>query len=271
MEQRLELTAHKDGTVSELLQKQLHLSRHQISRLKFTFRGLLCKGKPIRTVDPVTAGTVISVLLYEKQEALCPCPYPILYEDRWVIVIDKPAGAVVHPSPGHESDSIQTVLEAWCGCPLHICGRLDKDTSGCLLFSKVDWLAGKLQPKKTYLAWIEGTIQPGTISLPLALHDRKMAADPRGKPARTHIEKAQPCGSRSLLTITLSTGRMHQIRAHLAALGHPLVHDPIYGQGQGRALLHCVLLQFSLPQETIEVRAPLPDDMKYNQTIKEDV
>lgn len=271
MEERFCLRVEESDSVENVLKKQLHLTRHQISRLKFTEDGIWVNGKAARATSSVSCGDEISIRLYDMDPDSSACPWPILYEDRWVIVINKPAGDVVHPSPGHETDSIQTILEAYCGMPLHICGRLDKDTSGCLLFSKVDWLVNMLHPHKTYHAWVRGKICPCTIEAPLAMADRKMVVDSAGKFARTRIVKAENFGDRSFITVEIDTGRMHQIRCHLACLGHPLIGDPVYSDDDGRALLHCEKLSFSLPSGRVHVHAPLPEDMTYNQKDKGDL
>ncbi len=116
MAERLHITADRNGTVEQLLARQPGLSRRQISRLKFLPAGLLVNGIPARSVTPVKPGDDVSLWLHESSHRR-PVPYRILFEDALLLVVDKPAGMVVHPSPGHEQDSMQSVLEAALGHP----------------------------------------------------------------------------------------------------------------------------------------------------------
>ncbi|MGO4704951.1 RluA family pseudouridine synthase [Microvirga sp. 2MCAF38] len=236
----------------------------------------------------------------------------VVYEDDDLIVIDKPAGLVVHPAAGHESGTLVNALIAHCGDSLSGIGgvkrpgivhRLDKDTSGLLVIAKNDkahqGLAeqfadhGRSGPlERAYLALVWGTPdrQHGTVEAALArsTHNReKMAvvSEERGRYAITHyrIEESLPAGSplATLVRCELETGRTHQIRVHMAHIGHPLLGDRVYGSGfktkanrlseaqqsaltaLGRQALHATVLGFEHPRtgEFLQFESPLPADM----------
>lgn len=270
MEHRLYLKADRQETVQSLLSRRPGLSRRQISRLKFLDRGLLVNDRPVRSVDAVQPGDVVSLYLYDSgQRKNLPCQ--ILYEDDLLLVADKPAGKVVHPAPGHEGDSLQTELEAALGHPLFLKGRLDKDTSGILVFGKADWVPSLTRTEKTYLAICEGHPVDGEISVPLGLEDRKMVPDPAGKSAWTRFQCLRRLPEATLLKVTIRQGRMHQIRAHMAAIGHPLVQDPLYGHGfkEGRTLLHCACVHLVHPvsHRRMVISACLPEDFAVHLSV----
>jgi 23S rRNA pseudouridine1911/1915/1917 synthase len=237
----------------------------------------------------------------------------IVYEDDDLIVIDKPAGLVVHPAAGHESGTLVNALIAHCGETLSGIGgvkrpgivhRLDKDTSGLLVVAKNDQshqgLAeqfadhGRTGPlERAYLAIVWGVLarQHGTVEAALArsVHNREKIAvvsEERGRHAITHFELVEPLPApapvASLVRCILETGRTHQIRVHMAHLGHPLLGDALYGSGfktkanrlsapqqavlhaLGRQALHAAILGFEHPRtgEFLRFESPLPADME---------
>jgi 23S rRNA pseudouridine1911/1915/1917 synthase len=179
-----------------------------------------------------------------------PLPLTILYEDADLIVLDKPPGLVVHPAPGNPSGTLVNAILAHAGEELAGIGgekrpgivhRLDKDTSGVMVVAKTaraqEALAAAFAARdldRRYLALVWGVPSPaaGRIEAPIGRHpiDRKrMAVTPRGKPALTHYETLAAFGTgAALLRCRLATGRTHQIRVHMAHIGHPLVGDPLY-------------------------------------------
>jgi 23S rRNA pseudouridine1911/1915/1917 synthase len=222
--------------------------------------------RPIR--DPsyrVAAGELISLVLPSAEPAKpAPefIPLKVVYEDDAIIVIDKPAGLVVHPAAGHGSGTLVNALVAHCGDSLSGIGgvkrpgivhRLDKDTSGLMVVAKTDRahqaLAaqfadhGRQGPlRRGYLAFVWGVPDrpKGTIVAPIGRHPHsreRMAVRPAGRPAVTHwqvLERYQGTNRASvasLLACRLETGRTHQIRVHLAHAGHPLLGDALYGRG----------------------------------------
>jgi 23S rRNA pseudouridine1911/1915/1917 synthase len=211
--------------------------------------------------------------------------FDIAYEDEHLLVVDKPAGVVVHPARGHWAGTLAQALEGraaggedpWRAGIVH---RLDRDTSGLLVVAKNDTvhralkslLAGR-RLRREYLALVEGhpPARTGTIDAPIGRHrrDRKLMSidsdDPRE--ARTHFEIERLLPDTALLRVVLETGRTHQIRVHLAAIGHPVSGDPQYGTpgqlGLTRQFLHAARLAFDHPitAAPIDVTSPLPEDL----------
>jgi 23S rRNA pseudouridine1911/1915/1917 synthase len=215
-------------------------------------------------------------------------PLEILYEDEHLLIVNKPAGMVVHPSAGHNTGTLVHALLAHC--PLSSIGgvqrpgivhRLDKDTTGAIVMAKTDFahqhLQQQLQAKtarREYLGIVYGTpkVESGTIDLPVGRHpvDRLrntvLPIEQGGKSAVTHWQIEERLRSFSLIKFRLETGRTHQIRIHAAKMGHPIVGDPVYGSGRsigvnlpGQAL-HAWHLQLIHPHtgELISVTAPIP-------------
>jgi len=217
----------------------------------------------------------------------------IVYEDEDLLVINKPRGMVVHPSPGHRKGTLVNALLHHCQNLSGIGGvkrpgivhRLDKDTSGLLLVAKNDFTHRQLsaqlktrQLKREYIALVSGRIKPalGRIEAPLSRHPRhrkKMAVVEGGRPAVTRYRVLKYFGRYSLLQLNLETGRTHQIRVHMSHLGHPVVGDPTYGRGGWDDLppilsephaLHARRIMFIHPRtsKTMEFTVPLPSSFK---------
>ncbi|RLD92423.1 MAG: RluA family pseudouridine synthase [Aquificota bacterium] len=223
---------------------------------------------------------------------------PIFYEDEHLLVLDKPAGLVVHPAPGHENDTLVNALLAHCGDLKGIGGverpgivhRLDKDTSGLLVVAKdeathqalVDQFQSQ-QVEKVYLALVYGCprLLEGTIRTCLArhpIHRKKMAVVEEGKEAVTHYRVLASGSGLSLVEVKIETGRTHQIRVHMHYIGHPIVGDPVYGgrmprdlspslkeviKAMGRQALHHHRMRFVHPVtgEGMTFASPLPEDI----------
>lgn len=210
-------------------------------------------------------------------------PRPVHVDDR-LAVIEKPAGLVVHPAPGHHGETLVDALGPMlAGGPAERAGivhRLDKDTSGLMIVARDDEAHRLLsalikahQVERTYLALIEGRprSRSGTIDAPLGRDHRapeKRTVRGRGaRDARTHFEVVEVLRADSLVEARLETGRTHQIRAHFAAIGHPVAGDPRYGHpgrlGLERQFLHSAGLAFTHPftGERLEFESPLPADL----------
>lgn len=250
---------------------------------------------------PVRAGMVITVRLPEEsgnEPVAEPFEFPILYEDDVMLVIDKPAGVVVHPAAGNPSGTVVNALlgrypqlmdEMACqNSRPGIVHRLDKDTSGCLCIAKTASAQFKLSTafasrdtSKTYIALVRGVPvkSQGEIITLIGRHPvnrQKMAVVERnGKQAITRyslISSGIVDGAEiSLLHVKILTGRTHQIRVHLASIGHPVLGDALYGgsrtavSGADRQLLHAWKLELPHPStgEMIRFQAPVPEDMQF--------
>ena len=216
-------------------------------------------------------------------------PVKILYEDDDLLVIDKPAGLTVHPAPGHPSHTLVNAVlshlneieddgEATRPGIVH---RLDKDTSGVMLVAKNNVALANLADqfksrsvKKVYLTLVHGILKPerGVIEAPIGRDsgDRKKMAvtgESRGRAARTNYRVLRYVGKNSFLEITPETGRTHQIRVHLAAIGYPVFGDITYGKKSvllNRQFLHAHRLGFFLPStgKFVEFESPLPEDLQ---------
>jgi 23S rRNA pseudouridine1911/1915/1917 synthase len=213
-------------------------------------------------------------------------PYTVRWEDDSLLVVDKPAGVVVHPARGHRTGTLAQALRARGASGgeeadrAGIVHRLDRDTSGLLVVAKRDEVHRALKQllasrglRREYLALVEGhpPARTGTIDAPIGRHrrDRVLMSidtdDPRE--ARTHYEIERLLPTSSLLRVVLDTGRTHQIRVHMAAIGHPVCGDPQYGSagmyGLQRQFLHAARLAFTHPVtgQQVDVRSPLPDDL----------
>ncbi len=216
-------------------------------------------------------------------------PLDILYEDEQLLIINKSAGLVVHPAPGHPEGTMVNALLAYCDSLAGIGGvqrpgivhRLDKDTTGAIAVAKTDLAYSSLQKQlqektaiREYLGVVYGSpkIEKDTINLPIGRHPadrKKMAVIPLEKGARsavTHWEIKERLGNYSLLKFQLETGRTHQIRVHISQIGHPIVGDPVYGKGRSLGInltgqaLHAWQLELKHPVtgKLIEAIAPLP-------------
>lgn len=208
----------------------------------------------------------------------------IVHEDESIIVIDKPAGLVVHPAPSHKGPTLVDWLGERAGGGERerpgIVHRLDKDTSGLMVVARDEAAHAELsrqikarEVSREYLALIEGAPESssGTIDAPLGRHRRRrtrMAVRGSGqREARTHFELVERLPADTLVTARLETGRTHQIRVHFAAIGHPVAGDPEYGSGGRHGLrrqfLHAARLRFRHPVtgEELEFASPLPADL----------
>jgi 23S rRNA pseudouridine1911/1915/1917 synthase len=209
----------------------------------------------------------------------------IAFEDEHLLVVDKPAGLVVHPARGHREDTLSQLLAPQLagGDPERagIVHRLDRDTSGLLVVARSAEAHRLLQAalsarriEREYLALVEGRppARTGTIEAPIGrdprVRTRMAVGGAAARDARTHFTLERALNGTSLLRLKLETGRTHQIRVHLQAIGHPVVGDPEYGTagmlGLERQFLHSARLSFDHPitGERVDVSSPLPSDLK---------
>ncbi len=216
-----------------------------------------------------------------------PIPLAIIYEDEAVLVIDKPAGLTVHPAPGHPSHTlVNAVLAHYPALTTSnelirpgIVHRLDKDTSGLIVIAKNDsareYLTTQFRSRtvtKGYLVLVKGRLSPeqGMIEAPIGRHPhrrQKMAIVEAGKEATTQYRVQKYLGNYTLVEVAPLTGRTHQIRVHMSAIGYPVVGDPIYGVKSAhlnRQFIHAYRLGFRLPStgQFREFTSPLPMDLE---------
>jgi 23S rRNA pseudouridine1911/1915/1917 synthase len=234
----------------------------------------------------VRAGELVEVADAEQEaaEETPPAPFSVVYEDEHLLVVDKPAGVVVHPGRGRRTGTLAQALagRAAGGDPERpgIVHRLDRDTSGLLVVARSDGIHEALKEqirkrsvRREYLALVIGRPESRTGTIDAAIgrdrHARTRVSTETDEPqeARTHFELARALPEASLLRVTLETGRTHQIRVHLAAIGLPVAGDPEYGvpaYGLERQFLHATRLVFTHPVsgETVDVCSPLPADLQ---------
>lgn len=263
-----------DGAQAQDLLKNLGFSRRALIKLKQS-GGLTRNGNILRAIDDIRAGEELRVRLSEESGAVPPNPElsaAIAYEDEDVVVFDKPPYMPVHPSIRHHDDTLANLFAArYPGLSFRPINRLDRNTSGLCVCAKNRFAASILADslQKAYFAITNGTPPGDTVNAPIGREGDSIirrCVTPEGKPAVTHFEPVGGNSRRTLLRVTLETGRTHQIRVHMAYLGFPLCGDEMYGGDMSaieRQALHCGEVSFTQPvtHEMIHVSAPLPEDM----------
>jgi 23S rRNA pseudouridine1911/1915/1917 synthase len=283
--------------VDRYLADRTGLSRSHVQKL--ISEGRLTSGtRVLRANSIVEAGTELRL---EVPEPIAATPVaqpeidvPVIYEDEDLLVVNKPAGLVVHPAPGHADGTLVNALlgrggpEAFGGIAgvrrPGIVHRLDRDTSGLLMVARTDLAQHSLMAqlkarriKKTYLALVMGSVAAavGRIEAPIGRdpkHRTRMGVVPGGRPATTGYRVSERLPGWTLLELDLVTGRTHQIRVHLDAIGHPVAGDRLYGtgtsrrgpEGLDRLFLHAWRLELTSPSrgELIRATAPLPPELE---------
>ena len=279
------------------------LSRSHVQKL-ISLGNLTVDGLPLKANAVVGPGAELQLIVPEPEKLdLEPAPeiaVSVVYEDDDLLIIDKPAGLVVHPSPGHAGGTLVNALLAHGGPETFggiagvqrpgIVHRLDRDTSGLLMVARTDAAQHSLMAqlkarrvKKTYLALVLGDVsaEVGRIEAPIGRdpkHRTKMAVVPDGRASTTGYRVRERFAGWTLLELDLVTGRTHQIRVHLEAIGHPIAGDPVYGTGTSRKgprlagggaplerlFLHAWRLQLVSPSSgaLIRAEAPLPPELE---------
>ena len=266
------------------------LTRSQLHRLVVQ-GSVLVNGHSSKPSQTIQKGDQVSVSVPPPRTLdLVPqwMPIQVVFQDEHIVVIDKPPGLSVHPGPGHPDRTLVNGLLALCpdiqgigdGVRPGIVHRLDKDTSGLMVVAKNHQahlaLSAQIKDRqvtKGYLALAMGIFpeSKGQIDEPISRDPRnrkRMAVAPGGRESRTNYRVIESLNGYTLLQLYLETGRTHQIRVHLAYLGHPLVGDPLYGKASpmlGRQFLHANHLGFRHPfnGQNVEFRSPLPEDLDY--------
>ncbi|OLC57843.1 MAG: hypothetical protein AUH85_02250 [Chloroflexi bacterium 13_1_40CM_4_68_4] len=294
MSERIALTVEgqERDRIDRYLAARTLLSRSAIKRL-LDGGHVRVDGRAVEPAHRVRAGEAIEVEVPDEPNLELVAediPVPVLYEDEDVIVVNKPAGLVVHPAAGHPSGTLVNAILAHVRAETGraerrpgIVHRLDKDTSGVLIVAKTDTahlaLARQIQGRhfvKEYLAlvWGDPGAQPAVVEAPLRRDPRdrrRMVVATGGREATTRFERLAAWHQRpdlALLHVRPETGRTHQIRAHLAFAGYPIVGDPVYGRrsdasGLTRQFLHAWRLTARLPRAGEKTfTAPLPEDLR---------
>ena len=291
MDRKLEFIATGAGIRLDkyIAEEYPEFSRSYVQRL--ISEGLITvNDRPAKGSLKLNVGDRITVLVPPPApSSLLPeeIPLNIVYEDSDLLVVDKPAGLTVHPAPGHPNHTLVNAILAHCPDLQGIGGsmrpgivhRLDKDTSGLMVVAKNDTAQQNLSSQmkarsvvKRYSVLVQRHLSPatGTIEAPIGRNPRnrkKMAVVSGGREARTQYRVIKYLDNYTLVEVTLETGRTHQIRVHLAAIGFPVVGDEVYGRRSPvlrRQFVHACHLGFRLPStgEYVEFNSELPPDLK---------
>lgn len=266
-----EFFADGEMTVEQLL-KEKGFSKGLIIELKGCDNGITIAGERVRSTTVMKSGEKLTVTMpdIEVSRSKTELTVPIVYEDEDIILYDKPSGLACHRSGSHIDDTMENMMEG----VFRPVTRLDRDTSGLLLAAKHRFAAGRLWQKteKRYLAVCEGRFERihGFIELPIMRirpFDMRRVVDECGDPALTEYRVLSQSGGAALVECILHTGRTHQIRVHLSAVGHPLFGDEFYGGRTDlikRQALHCSKMKFEHPVSCKKQQfySELPPDMQ---------
>ncbi len=286
---KLAITPELAGIKADtLLKRRLELSGTVVRRIKWLPDGILLDGIRVHTDARPREGQVLSVRLDDPERrsgiVSAPGPLDIVYEDEDLIVLNKAPGLSVHPGPGHFDDTLGNFLlyhydQEGETADFHPVHRLDRGTSGLIVAAKHPHAQERLKARlhtpdfrRVYLAVCEGVPAPdsGTIDAPLGPKPGSLMEQmvrPDGKAARTRYQVLRENGGRALLRLELDTGRTHQIRVHLAHIGHPLTGDFLYGAEEPRLIprpaLHAAELSLCHPISgaRLDFSVPLPEDI----------
>ena len=282
------VSPERDGQpLRNILRGELRLSYTLLKSLKWRENAILLNGVPAHVNAAVHTGDVVTVALSERLSAskLAPCDLPldVVYEDDDLLVINKPAGVAMHPRRAEpEAPDIASALAAYLGdgSAAHFVSRLDKGTSGLFIAAKSGYVHDRLRValhtealRREYRAIAVGHVAPerGVIDLPIGRVEGsvvKRCVRPDGSPSRTGYEVLSQHSGFSLLRLVPYTGRTHQLRVHMAALGFPLAGDWLYGTEDkeliARPALHSCELCFTQPVtgKVLRFTAPVPEDMQ---------
>lgn len=263
-------------TVKDFARNHLGLSATMLRKQKQMENGILKNGEFCRVVDFLKPGDVLAFRLPEEagEYPAEPLPLDILWESEDYMAVNKPPAMPIHPSPGHDRDSLLNAvayhyLQTGQSCLFRPLYRLDRDTSGVVLIGKHRAATSSAKIRKRYLALCEGIVTgSGMVTEPIGLKpgSKILRECGHGDPAVTHWEALAAEGGHTLLSLTLETGRTHQIRVHMAHLGHPLAGDDLYGGSReiiSRQALHCADAEVFCPALAVErkLTAELPQDM----------
>ena len=283
----MEVEVNRLERIDSFLSKELDISRNKISRLidegKVTY-----KGKVVKASDKLDIGSIVSIndeLDFTITSVPEDIPLDIRYEDKYLMVINKESGMVVHPAPGNYTGTLVNALLFYLNKSStknlrpFIVHRIDKDTSGLMVVAKddkVETLLGEMvrnkEIERKYYALVYGVIpnDTGTIDAPIGRDEKnklKMTVTKNGKNAITHFKVIKRYNDKTLIECTLVTGRTHQIRCHMAYIGYPLYNDPIYSNRKSDEFgqfLHSHSIKFIHPitKKVINIECELPKRFK---------
>lgn len=256
-------------------------SRAALARL-FDAGKVTINGRELRAGDKVTADSQLAADISELERPPEDIDLPVLYEDENCIVINKPVGVLTHALGKHGNEPsvasfLRNKVSGLDGDRAGIVHRLDRATSGVIIGAKNQPTLSMLQKqfsqrktKKTYVAMVQGHLDPSeaVIDMPIERNPKAPSTfrvGPNGKPSKTHYKVLKEGTKYSLVELKPETGRTHQLRVHLAKLGHPIVGDPLYGSGKygDRLFLHALSLEITIPGgERKTFTAPLPEEFE---------
>ena len=283
------LPPEEDGsTVRHILRAKLHFSSHAISRLTRCENGILVNGAHARTTKILHPGDVLAVESGDHRPPKAEVipgdwPLPILWEDGHLLVVDKPAGMTAHASnflPGTPTVAGALAFQRGTDFIFHSVSRLDKGTTGLMVVAKSGYVHDLLRRShhterftREYRAVCMGVPQPksGTIDAPIGRDESSVIARmvcPDGQEAVSHYEVLSEKNGMAFVKLIPQTGRTHQLRVHMASIGHPLAGDWLYGREDveliSRPALHSYRLVMTHPVtgQRLDLTAPIPEDMK---------
>ena len=269
---------HDGSALKTFLRRECGITARTMTLLKYGDGGIYRDGVLLKAHDIVHEGDIVVLQLPEEQNEIIPVEFPldILYEDAYLLVVNKPSQMPVHPTKIHQLDTLANAVSFYQqgrgeNYVFRALNRLDKDTSGCVLIAKdrVTYSLVRESIHKTYVAVCEGLIdEDGVIRLPIGLADNsKMKRTVRsdGASAVTHYHPIAHGNDHTLTELWLETGRTHQIRCHMSAIGHPLAGDDLYGGSLrflNRQALHCRDLSFTHPytKERVMIHTEIPSE-----------
>ena len=279
---------NKYQSINQILKQKFKISARLQHKL-ITSKQIFLNGNQAdsRIAPQINDAITVNLDFNEESENIIPTPIPlnIIYEDEALLILDKPAGIAVHPSISHYTDSLANGVKYYFDTiglkrKIRPVNRLDLNTSGLIVFAKNEYvqecLIQQMQTnefKKEYLAIVHGIFEnvQGTINLPIARKENSIierCISENGQEAITHYEVLKTSNDLSLVHCILQTGRTHQIRAHMSAIGHPLVGDTLYGPNFSdsitRQALHSYKISFIHPisHQIVSFTNELPDDIK---------
>ena len=268
----LKWIADREGRLSSFLRGEMKMSYSLMNKLKWG-DAIQVNGAPQRTNYPVSPGDVITVRL-DEEEPEYPAeegPLSVLYEDAFLLAVDKPAGMLIHPSRARNSGTLANYVAGYYQktgqkSAFHPLTRLDRDTFGIVLLAKnahVHTLLQETRVQKTYHALTFGWMAAdcGTIDAPIARRELPSLlryVSPEGKPSQTDFAVLEQSGNVCKLALRPVTGRTHQLRVHCAYMGHPILGDPQYGSEESKAFSDTLGLPYQmLCAKKLELRHPI--------------